>query len=275
MYLNFYGLRENPFNVTSDPHFLYLSHTHKEALNHILYGINQRKGFIEITGEIGAGKTTLCRALLNRFDSKIKTSLIFNSNLPENQLLEAILNDFGITPERKNKVTFFKQLNNFLLEQLSSGNNTVLIIDEAQNLRSTTLEAIRMLSNLETEKEKLLQIILVGQPELRKKLNSPELAQLRQRISVRFHVKALKREETKKYIEHRLMVAGSDGNITFTEEAINNIYQYSKGIPRVINVICDKSLLLGFVQETRLIEHHLARKSIEETEGQFSFAIGT
>lgn len=272
MYLNFYGLKENPFNVTSDPHFLYLSHTHKEALNHLLYGINQRKGFIEITGEIGAGKTTLCRALLNRFDSKIKTSLIFNSNLPENQLLEAIVTDFGIIPEKKNKVTFFKQLNNFLLEQLSFGNNTVLIIDEAQNLRSNTLETIRMLSNLETEKEKLLQIILVGQPELRKKLNSPDLAQLRQRVTVRFHVEALKRNEIKKYIEHRLMVAGSDGNITFTEEAINIIYQYSKGIPRVINVICDKSLLSGFVQETRLIEHILVQKSIEETEGQFTFA---
>ncbi len=272
MYLEFYGLRENPFNVTSDPHFLYLSCTHKEALNHLLYGINQRKGFIEITGEIGAGKTTLCRALLNRFDNKTKTSLIFNSNLPENQLLEAVVTDFGIIPEKKNKVTFFKQLNNFLLEQLSSGNNTVLIIDEAQNLRSNTLETIRMLSNLETEKEKLLQIILVGQPELRKKLNSPDLAQLRQRITIRFHVEALKRAEIKKYIEHRLMVAGSDGNITFTEEAINCIYQYSKGIPRVINVICDKSLLSGFVQETRLIEHILVRKSIEETEGRFTFA---
>jgi len=272
MYLEFYGLKENPFNVTSDPNFLYFSHTHKEALNHLLYGIEQRKGFVEITGEIGAGKTTLCRALLNQLDNRTKTSLIFNSNLPENQLLEAILNDFGIATERRSKVVFLRQLNNFLLEQLSHGNNTVLIIDEAQNLRSSTLETIRMLSNLETEKEKLLQIVLVGQPQLRKKLDSPDLLQLRQRISVRFHIKALEENELRNYIEHRLHVAGSKGNITFTPGAIDHIYAYTKGIPRVINIVCDKSLLLGFVTGTRFIEHDTIQKSIAEIEGQFSLA---
>ena len=271
MYLEFYGLKENPFNVTSDPSFLYLSHTHKEALNHLLYGINQRKGFVEITGEIGCGKTTLCRALLNQLDNRIKTSLIFNSNLPENQLLEAIVNDFGIVPERRNKVAFLRHLNDFLLDQLSRGNNTVLIIDEAQNLRSSTLETIRMLSNLETEKEKLLQIILVGQPQLREKLNSPNLLQLRQRISVRFHIKALERNETQKYIEHRLNIAGLSKNVLFAPEALDRIYSYSTGIPRVINIICDKSLLLGFVQGTHFIESAIIQKSIEEVEGQFSF----
>jgi general secretion pathway protein A len=272
MYLEFYGLKENPFNVTSDPNFLYLSHTHKEALNHLLYGIDQRKGFVEITGEIGCGKTTLCRALLNRLDDRTKTSLVFNSNLPENQLLETILEDFGIVSERRNKVTFLRQLNNFLLNQLSRGNNSVLIIDEAQNLRLSTLETIRMLSNLETEKEKLLQIILVGQPQLREKLNSPNLTQLKQRISVRFHIKALEENEVQKYIEHRLDVAGSTENVTFAPEALESIYSYSTGIPRVINIICDKSLLLGFVQGTHFIGGDIIQKSIEEVEGQFSFA---
>ncbi|MBL7072426.1 MAG: AAA family ATPase [Candidatus Omnitrophica bacterium] len=272
MYLDFYGLRENPFNVTSDPSFLYLSHTHQEAIDHLLYGINQRKGFVEITGEIGAGKTTICRALLNQLDKKTKTSLIFNSNLPENQLLEAILEDFGILPERRSKVLFLRQLNHFLMEQLSAGNNTVLIIDEAQNLRSSALETIRMLSNLETEKEKLLQIILVGQPELRNKLSSPKLLQLRQRISVRFHVNALEKNEIEKYIHHRLLIAGDDLKIGFTPEAIDEIYRYSKGIPRMINIACDKILLFGFAQEIYLIERNIVRKSIEEVEGQFNLS---
>ena len=273
MYLNFYGLKENPFNVTSDPDFLYLSHTHKEALNHLLYGINQRKGFIEVTGEIGAGKTTLCRALLKQLDSKTRTSLIFNSNLPENQLLEAVLNDFGIVPERRNKVSFLRQLDDFLLDQLSQDNNVVLIIDEAQNLRSSSLETIRMLSNFETDKEKLLQIILVGQPQLRDKLNSPSLLQLRQRISVRFHVRALERDELHGYISHRLNVAGSSENVNFTGEAIELIFSYSNGIPRIINLICDKALLLGFVQDTHLIGQSIIEKSIEEHEGLYSMAV--
>ena len=272
MYLDYYGLKENPFNVTSDPNFLYLSHTHKEALDHLLYGINQRKGFVTITGEVGAGKTTLCRALLRRLDNKTKTSLIFNSTLPEGQLLEAILNDFGIMPERRSKVAFLRKLNEYLLEQITCDNNVVLIVDEAQNLRFSTLEMIRMLSNLETEKEKLLQIVLVSQPELRDKLNSPKLLQLRQRISVRFHVKALEEDEVRNYIEHRLKVAGSPGNIAFSPESINGIYNYSNGIPRVINVVCDKALLLGYVQGTRFIDGDITQRSVEEIEGQFTFS---
>ncbi|MFH1411147.1 MAG: XrtA/PEP-CTERM system-associated ATPase [Candidatus Omnitrophota bacterium] len=271
MYLDFYGLKENPFNVTSDPNFLYLSHTHREALAHLSYGIEQRKGFVEITGEVGAGKTTLCRALLNQLDSKTKTSLIFNPSLPENQLLEAVLSDFGIEPERKSKVAFIKQLNEFLLEQLSLGNNAVLIIDEAQNLRKTTMETIRMLSNLETEKEKLLQIVLVGQPELQDKLDSPDLLQLRQRIGVKFHVRALEKEELAQYIDHRLFVAGAKEKPIFSDKAVEGIYVYSKGIPRIINIVCDRALLLGFVEETREIEEDVVRRSIEETEGRFNY----
>ncbi len=270
MYLDFYGLRENPFNVTSDPNFLYLSNTHQEALNHLIYGIEQRKGFIEITGEIGAGKTTVCRSLINSLSEKTRTSFIFNSSLPDNQLLEAIITDFGIIPERKSKGIILKQLNEFLLKQLSIGNNCVLIIDEAQNLRTSTLETIRMLSNFETEKEKLLQIVLVGQPELRAKLNSQSLVQLRQRISVRFHVTPLKIEEVSNYIDHRLTVAGASGNITFSQEAIESIFSYSCGIPRVINILCDKALLLGFVRHTFFFEHYLIDQSIQEIEGQYS-----
>jgi len=268
MYKDFYGFREVPFNVTSDPNFLYLSGTHKEALNHLCYGIEQRKGFIEITGEIGAGKTTLCRALLNSLGADTKTSVIFNSNLPEIQLLEAIMLDFNLVPERRNKVTFLRQINDFLLKQLQRGNNVVLIIDEAQNLRNPTLESIRMLSNLETEKEKLLQIVLVGQPQLRDKLNSPDLVQLKQRIAVSFHLEALKRDEVKEYIDHRLKIAGSNGSVVFDDEASGRIAAYSGGIPRLINIVCDKALLLGFVKNTTIIDADIVRASIEELQGK-------
>lgn len=272
MYRDFYGFKESPFNVTSDPGFLYLSQTHKEALNHLNYGITQRKGFVEITGEIGAGKTTLCRALLNQLDSKTRTSYIFNPSLPEGQLLEAILNDFGIVPERRSKGVIIRQLNDFLLEQLANGNNVVLIIDEAQNLKPSTLETIRMLSNLETEKEKLLQIVLVGQPQLKDKLNSPNMLQLRQRISVRFHIRALELGELRNYINHRLTVAGSNGSANITDAAVEAMFPYTKGIPRVVNIVCDKALLLGFVHGTHIIDKDIIEQSIEELEGQFSLS---
>ncbi|MDD5439269.1 MAG: AAA family ATPase [Candidatus Omnitrophica bacterium] len=267
MYRNFYGLKEKPFNVTSDPAFLFLSRTHKEALDHLLYGIKERKGFITITGEIGAGKTTICRALLNKCDENTRTAFIFNPTLSGTQLLEAILEDFGIAPERKNKVILFKQLSSFLLNELAKGHNVVLIVDEAQNMRSNLLEELRMLSNLETAKEKLFQIILVGQPELAVKLDTPALTQLRQRIAVRFHVTPLGRDETAKYICHRLAVAGAPDVVHFEEPALNAIYAYAKGIPRLINIVCDRALLHGYVQETKSITEGLIQKSIAEIEG--------
>ncbi|MBU4377016.1 MAG: XrtA-associated ATPase [Candidatus Omnitrophica bacterium] len=270
MYLDYYRLSERPFNVTSDPAFLYLSKRHKEAFTHLIYGIKERKGFLEITGEVGTGKTTLCRALLNQLDPQTKAAFIFNSDLSELQVLQAIADDLNINVERRTKMELFAKLNLFLIHQLRAGNNVVLILDEAQNLKARTLEQLRMLSNLETDKEKLFQIILVGQPELREKLNSPNLRQLRQRISVRYHILPLEQNEITDYVNHRLSIAGSDGTLKFTEDAIEKIYEYSGGIPRLINIVCDKSLLLGFVLERYEINGNIIEKSIEEIEGRIA-----
>lgn len=272
MFLEYFGLRENPFNVTSDPDFLYLSHTHKEALSHLLYGIHERKGYVALTGEVGSGKTTICRALLNRRKDCTKTSLVLNPDLPERQLLQAILQDFGITPKHKNKFELINQLNEFLLQELSRGNNAVLILDEAQNIKMSTLETIRLLSNLETEKEKLLQIILVGQPELRDKLNSPKLLQLRQRLSVRYHIEPLSKEEVSEYIDHRLYRAGASGRRIFSEETEEPIFNYSNGIPRIINLICDKSLLSAYGKGTKQVTKQIVESCIDELESQLTLA---
>lgn len=270
MYREFFGLKEKPFNITSDPNFLFLSRVHKEALAHLVYGIKERKGFLEITGEIGAGKTTLCRALLSQLDRKTKSAFIFNSTLPELQLLQAIVEDYGIVVSGRTKVSLLKQLNRFLIDELSRGGNVVLIIDEAQNLSTSILEEVRMLSNLETDKEKLFQIVLVGQPELKNKLASPALTQLRQRIAVRFHITPLENNEVEAYINHRLKIAGSTGSIRFEPDAIENIYSYTGGIPRLINMICDKSMLTAYVMETRQITAPIVERSIKEMEGHYS-----
>ncbi len=267
MYKDFFGLKEKPFNVTADPNFLFFSKKHREAFDHLIYGIRERKGFLEITGEIGTGKTTLCRALLSRLDEKAKTAFILNSNLPEVQLLSAIATDFGLAIKPKTKINILSELNRYLIEQLKLGFNVVLIIDEAQNLRAAQLEQIRLLSNLETNKEKLIQIILVGQPELKEKLNSPGLEQLRQRIAVRYHILPLDKTEVDDYIYHRLGVAGSDGNIQFEPDSISEIFDYSGGIPRLINLVCDRALLLAFVMNTKNISMDMIKRSVEEIEG--------
>jgi len=265
MYEAFFGLKEKPFNLTPDPAFLFLSKKHEEALSHLSYGILERKGFIEITGEIGAGKSTLCRVLLNRLGESIKTAYLLNSNITSDmQLLNTIIDDLGIKPAGKNKASLLKAMNKFLLEQTAQGANVVLLIDEAQNLRPRVLEQIRMLSNLETDKEKLLQIILVGQPELKEILRKPELEQLNQRITVRYHVSGLDRLETESYIKHRLNVAGANGSISFTDSALDGIFNFSGGIPRLVNVICDKAMLLAFVEETRHISTSMVQKAIDE-----------
>ena len=269
MYLDFLGLRENPFSITADPSFLYLSRKHREALSHMVYGIRERKGFVEITGEIGTGKTTLCKALLRNLDpATTKTALILQPNLSECQLMQAVVQDFGMNPMRNSHFGLFNQLNRFLLEQAETGNNVVLIIDEAQTLNLRLLEQVRMLSNLETDKSKLIQIVLVGQPQLREKLASPSLEQLRQRIGVRYHMTPLDSDEVRIYIDHRLRVAGSDGTLEWTLDGAEEVYQCAKGIPRLINQICDRSLLACFVLQVKRVDAEIVRRSYQELTGQ-------
>jgi len=270
MYLEYLGLREKPFSVTADPAFLYLSKRHREALSHMLYGIRERKGFMEITGEIGTGKTTLCKALLRQLESNTKTALILQPGLSELQLLQTIMQDFGLDPTRSNRFQLLNVFNQFLLEQATLGNSTVLIIDEAQHLNPRALEQIRLLSNLETDKDKLIQIILVGQPQLREKLNLPSLRQLQQRISVRYHIVPLDRDEVQTYIEHRLRVAGSTGELVWLEEAIEEVFRCSKGVPRLINLICDRTLLACYVLRVKQVDQQLVTRSYQELMGQTS-----
>lgn len=267
MYREFFGLKENPFNVTSDPHFLYLSQKHKAALASLVYGINERKGFIEITGDIGTGKTTLCRALLNELDARTKTAFILNPRLPEAQFIRAVVEDFGLMPQKNTKIDMIRALNQFLIDQLANNYNVVLIIDEAQNLKKSLLEEVRLLSNLETAKDKLFQIVLVGQPELKDKLASPSLAQLKQRIAIRYHIRPLDREDVGNYISHRLTVAGNNGNVIFNDDAIDEVYNYSSGVPRLINILCDRALLLGYVNEIHSLEANIIKRAAAEIEG--------
>jgi len=264
MYCQFYSLNERPFNVTSDPAFFFLSRQHKEALSHLLYGVAQRKGILVITGEIGTGKTTLCRFFLNQLPKNVKTAFILNPYFSEIQLLEAIINDFGLKVKNKSRLFFVWELNRFLLSESEYGNNVVLIIDEAQNLRPQALEQVRLLSNLETEKDKLIQIVLIGQPELNRKLNLYDLRQLQQRIMVRYHITPLEGGEVSDYINHRLNIAGSNGSIKLTDEALKAISDFSCGVPRLINIICDRALLAGFVAETKTIDLDIINKCIKE-----------
>ena len=269
MYESFFGLKEAPFNVTPDPRFIYFSRHHLEALSTLLYGIENRRGFIEISGEIGAGKTTLCRTLLKETYGRAHSAFIFNPKLSQVELLETIVEDLGIKPKGKRRKDYFDALNRFLLQELEKGMNTVLIIDEAQNLSPKALEQIRLLSNLETTREKLLQIILVGQPELRNLLARPDLVQLRQRIAIRYHLPALNREETGKYIAHRLQVAGSEERL-FTPEAVDLIYERSNGIPRLINVLADRALIGAFTKGIRIVEAALVEEAQTDLEGIYA-----
>ena len=267
-YTSFYNLRERPFNLTPDSHFLYLSPRHREALGHLLYGIRERKGFILVTGEVGTGKTTLCRALIAEIEKAAEVGFILNSFLSAEELLRTINEDLSCHAGAVSRKGLVDELNKFLLARHEAGRNVVVLIDEGQNLALPVLEQLRMLSNLETEKEKLLQIVLVGQPELRTKLDSKSLLQLRQRIAVRFHLSPLHRGEVACYIGHRLSVAGGDGMVGFDRKAVDLICDYSGGIPRLINMLCDKALLAGFVVGTRAITAKLVRASIKEIEGE-------
>jgi general secretion pathway protein A len=267
LYLDYYKLREPPFNITPDPRFLFFSSKHQEAFNHLLYGIRERKGFIELTGEVGAGKTTICRKLLDELGPRYKTALILNPCLTRHQLLQSIALEFDLKVYKQNRVFYLQSLNQFVLEQANQGNDVVLIIDEAQDLSDELLEQVRLLSNLETDHRKLMQIVLMGQPELRDKLVQPELRQLRQRITVRYHLGSLDLSETRSYVNHRLTVAGANGEPRFDDGAIMQIYKYSGGIPRLINAVCDKTLLAGFVTQSDTLDKKLVKLAIEELDG--------
>ena len=265
MYEAFYGLTEAPFRLTPDPHYLYLGAHHREALGHLLFGIREGSGFIAVTGEIGTGKTTLLRALLRDLEPNTVVAYVFNPALSDLELLQTINGEFRLQGESTSKKELVDQLNRFLVAQKAVGARVVLIIDEAQSLEPTVLEQLRLLSNLETETEKLLQIVLVGQPELRDMLSRPSLAQLTQRITVRWHLVPLDRAETTNYVRHRLRIAGGAGATTlFTPPALRLIYRYSRGVPRLINIAAHRALLAGYTQERPRIGAHTTRKAIGE-----------
>lgn len=271
MYNDFYGFSEAPFNLTPDPKFLFLSEKHREALNHMLFGLQHRKGFMQLTGEVGTGKTTICRQMLSLLDDSYRTALILNPCLTNTQLIWAIAAEFGLKPSGTNRVSLLRALNQFLLDQIAVGNDAVLIIDEAQDLSFELLEQIRLLSNLETDQRKLLQIVLVGQPELRAKLDHPRMRQLRQRIVVRYHLASLTRQEMEMYIQQRLRVARKSTEKVgprFNPMALRRIYRYSKGIPRLVNAACDMTLLAGYVTRQAYFTPPLVRRAIKQLEAR-------
>lgn len=272
MYCSFYGITEKPFSITPDPKFLYLGKTHKEAFAHLLYGIRERGGFIVVTGEIGAGKTTLCRALLSHLDEDTLVAFIFNPTLSALELLKSINEDFGIPSKGTTKKELIDELNQFLLDKRKEGKNTVLIIDESQSLDGEVLEQVRLLSNLETETEKLLQIILIGQPEFRHILEQPRLLQLNQRVTVRYHLKALSPDETAEYVHHRLSVIDGTDKVFFAPEALKKIWRYTRGVPRLINVLCDRALLAGYGKKKKNIDGSIIDQARKEVTGRSLWA---
>jgi general secretion pathway protein A len=270
VYLEYYGLREYPFDITPNPRFLFYSAKHREAYNHLLYGIRERKGFVQITGEVGAGKTTLCRALLEEISETFTTALILNPALEPDQLIKAICLEYGLQVRGLDQVEMMAELNAFLLQQLANGRDTVLLIDEAQDMTNELLEQVRLLSNLEADDRKLLQIVLMGQPELRDRLNAHSLRQLRQRITVRYHLEPLTKTEVGRYIQHRLQVSGANGSPYFTSPGLWRLYRYTKGIPRLVNALSDKCLLAAFVQQTDRIDYGIVGRAINELEGKIN-----
>jgi general secretion pathway protein A len=259
MYTGFYGLREKPFSLTPDPRFLFLSESHREALAHLLYGIEQGEGFIAVTGEVGTGKTTLCRTLVRKLSEDTQLAYVFNPSLSGDELLRAISIEFGLITEGYSRADLNDQLNQFLLETNRAGRRALLIVDEAQNLGAASLEEVRLLSNLETSSSKLIQILLFGQPELDEMLDSHELRQLRQRITVRWKLSALSADETCDYVRHRLRIAAGRECDLFTDKALHEIRRRAGGVPRLINVLCDRALLAGYAAG----EMKMDRKSVD------------
>ncbi len=265
MYLDFFGFREKPFNLTPDPRFVFLSKNHREAFAHLLYGINNRAGFIALTGEVGTGKTTVLRALLSQLDpDHYRTALIFNPSLSPAELLQNIDREFGIPTYPSSTSSLLEDLNQFLLRQNAEGHSVALVIDEGQDLEASVLEQIRLISNLETDREKLIQIVLSGQPELAQILKRKEMRQLSQRISVRYHLQPMDFQDTIDYINHRLEVAGGRGGLIFSRRALKRIYRYSHGLPRLINVACDRALLAGYTRDTARISSRIVAAGIKD-----------
>jgi len=267
VYNSFFGFKENPFNQTPDSTFFFPSEKHKSALDAVLYAIRQRKGFALVTGEIGSGKTTVVRTLLRRLGDSVQTAVITNTHVSPKGILYLLMEDLAIPYQMGTKEKLLIQLNEYLLRQASDDKTVVLLIDEAQNLTPRCLEEVRMLSNLETEKEKLIQIVLVGQPELRNKVEMPRLEQLRQRIAIHYHIHPLTESETRDYIMHRLNRVRSEDqwiDPVFNADALAAVYRFSRGIPRLINLLCDHALLTGCLEEMRVITPFIIEETISE-----------
>ncbi len=266
MYEAYFGFREKPFNLTPDPKFLYLSQRHHEAFAHLAFGLEQRGGFMVVTGEVGTGKTTLCRYFLERLDEDTVSAFILYPALTAIELLRSVNRDLGIPSEGDSEKALVDTLHQFLLEAHQRGKNVVLVIDEAQNLSRDVLEQVRLISNLETNTEKLIQIVLIGQSELNDMLAQRDLRQLAQRVTARYHLTPLSRDEVKKYVHHRLAVAGRVGAVGFAPGALRAIHEYSNGVPRLINLACDRTLLAGYVLEEKHLSADVARKALKELE---------
>ncbi|MDD2852155.1 MAG: AAA family ATPase [Desulfuromonadaceae bacterium] len=265
MYTKYFGFIEKPFTLTPNPRFIFLSKHHKEAFAHLLYGINNHYGFIELVGEVGTGKTTVLRTLLSQLnEDNYRSALIFNPCLTGVELLRKINHEFGLNAENECANELLDELNRFLLKENARGITVVLVIDEAQNLTPSVLERLRLISNLETEDDKLIQIVLAGQPELSALLALPELRQLNQRIAVRYRLKSLNIGETRAYIRHRMVVAGETGGVMFSGAAIRLVHLFSGGLPRLINNMCDRALLVGYGNEQRRIGAGMVFRALRE-----------
>ena len=271
MYTSFFGLTCNPFQLTPDPEFLFLGKDHKKALTYLTYGISAGTGFILVSGEVGTGKTTLIRKILKELNKDIKVARVNNTLVNSEQLIAMICDDFGIETQGKDKTRMLRELTDFIISQYAKGFRTTLIIDEAQNLSPELLEEIRLLSNLETDKNKLLQIILAGQPELKQTLALPRLRQLRQRISISCHINPLGRIEVEEYIFHRLGVAGSKNSVKFQDGALDLVHDASRGIPRLINILCDFLLLAAYSEGTREISTDLVKEVAQDIDSETTY----
>lgn len=264
MYESYFKLKENPFGTTPDPKFLYKGKAHREALAYLAYGVFRKKGFLALTGEVGIGKTTIIRAFIQTFHPCLEVAFILNTKVTFDDLLYMLLTDLGVEPRSESKVAMLSALNHHLIELYAANQNPLLIIDEAQNLTPEVLEELRMLSNLETDEQKLMQIVLVGQPELAQLLMRDDMRQLRQRIPGVFNMQYLSREEVDSYIRYRLGVAGLKNGLMFSDSAVDAIHRFSSGIPRLINMLCDRVLLKGYLHKTQFVEEDLVEASILE-----------